>query len=98
MAKSKNHKEDETLLGELRQLRAENKALKRRLKQVEKRQHTFDKADDIEDFSDRKSSLPIAATCTDCGKGFITEVDLGARILYKCGVCQWRITRPKVKT
>lgn len=96
MAKNRTHSDLEHYRGLIRNLKSENRSLKRRLKQLEKREHQFEYIEDVDD-DNNDPSLPIAATCPQCSKGFIKETDLGIKTLYKCTAegCTFRTVKSK---
>lgn len=95
MARSKSHKDDENLRGEIRELKAQNKALKKRLRQLEKNKHIWEEyLVEEEDRSERKQNKQDM--CPECGDGTLVYVDLGIKHLFSCSVCTYR-TKAKDK-
>ncbi len=93
MAKKRTHPEIEYFRGKIRELEALNKALKRRLRQLEKREHMLE---DLRDVEDEEPILADNTTwCIDCGKGTLGMIDLGMKQYTKCSHCQ--IVRPHGK-
>lgn len=84
MARNKHSKENEYYLGEIRQLKSENKKLKRRLRDLEKREHNFDHVEDEIEIEQ------VKAKCQSCGKGDLEEISLLNRIWQSCTLCLWR--------
>lgn len=83
--KSKNHSELEHLRGLIKHLKSENRQLRRRLKEIDKKVHFFeDVVDEIVEEVDVKNA------CKACGKGTILEYDLKYVILEKCNLCDYQ--------
>jgi len=95
MTRSKSHRGDEDLKGMLREARSQIKALKRRLRQLEKNKHLWEenKLDDSEpeEFQEVKLS-----NCPDCKKGFLKNTDLNIKILITCTLCDYRKITNKI--
>lgn len=91
MAKSKDGKDSEFYLGQIRKLKAENRNLKKRLKHLERREHAFEISDDDEDVPD----LPIGnqekiIICDECFKGHFDEFEIMGKIFLTCTTCGHR--------
>ena len=98
MAKPKHSKEQEFQLGELRKLRAENKALKRKLRHLEKRKHYLEeKETDSEEEFENEVEVQMER-CSECSKGYLTEINIVDRIFKKCETCGWRSKARKVNS
>lgn len=95
MAKSKSHKRDEDLEGEIRQLKAEVRRLQKRLRYYEKREHLRDEItqDLIEVIEEDKK----IRTCTQCARGELYEVIIANRQITRCNLCDWRSLAIKIK-
>lgn len=98
MSKSqrKNRSELEHLKGQIRELEKENRALKRQLKSLEKKEHIFDETMDGQDeeiISDSEDTFPILKyriPCggdDGCGKGFFAEYSIMDKVIGTCSVC-----------
>lgn len=89
MAKSKHGRSQEFYLGEIRKLKSENKSLKRRLKDLQKHEHMYEDNQLLEEeVPDCKVSLK--EKCSECNEGFIEEMIILDRLIYKCTKCLWR--------
>ncbi len=95
MTKSRSHKDDEDLRGIIRELRSQNKALKRRLRDLEKSKHIYKELklseEEMEELVEEKKS-----SCPECGEGNLVYVDLGIKHLMSCDMCKYR-TKAKSK-
>lgn len=85
---------DEQLLGEIRGLRKENKALRKRLKQLEKNQHIYNEFKlDLEE-AEILVREPIKEDkhkdCPDCGRRKVEVVSILNREWDSCTLCGWR--------
>lgn len=78
--RNKTHSEVEHLKGEVKSLKAQNRYLKRRLKQFEK----YSKDDYIE-----VEKLEVNL-CQVCGKGEMSLLDLKYVKYRTCGVCEYK--------
>jgi ribosomal protein S27AE len=89
MARSKSHRDDEDLRGMLRQAKVEIKALKRRLRQLEKNKHIWEQYNlDSIDREEIEETKPTK--CPECGDGTLIYVDLGIKHLMSCSNCKYR--------
>lgn len=86
MAKSKHSKKEEFYAGEARRLESENKSLRRKLKQLEKQAHFYDKSED----EPKESKVTLKQKCSECEQGNIVEMIVLDRLIYKCDNCKWR--------
>lgn len=95
MPKKRSKSGEEFWRGKVRELEKENRALKRQLKFIEKKEHIFDGNEgqdeevigDSEDtFPDLKSKIP----CDSCGKGFLMEYEIMGKVIGTCGICGHR--------
>lgn len=93
--KSKHSRPEEFVLEQLRALRADNKALRKRLRQLEKNKNVYenlklDREADEEIERDRtvKDAKPIYGLCEHCQRNGTEEVELVGRIFNKCIHCQ----------
>lgn len=94
MAKSKDHKRDEDLEGEIRQLKAEIRQLQRQLKYYQKRDHLTEKI--AEDLVEVLQEEKKARKCQECGKGELNEVIIASRQITTCNMCGWRSLAKKL--
>lgn len=81
MARSKQGKQEEFYLGEIRSLKKEVKRLKQQLRQAEKFPPVA-----------RESKRPVKMynLCIECGKGSLKVLDLGNRKYLICDLCKHR--------
>ncbi len=89
MARSKSYRNEEDLKGLLRQLKAENKSLKRRLRQLEKNKHIWEEYL-LEDEDQEVKKDTKEQRCPECGEGILSYVDLGIKHLMCCNQCKYR--------
>ncbi len=90
MGKSRNRSKTEVqhLKGRIRQLEAQ-------LKFFQKREHLVDTDQDdglVDNFETEDVKVNL---CENCGKGHVTEIDLGFLIIGKCNVCETKTKRKK---
>lgn len=86
MSKSKHGKQEEFYLGQIRELKKENKRLKQQLRQSE-RNNVFKVSPKVLE----KAVLKSMFTCEACGKGELTILDLGNNRKYQiCSLCKDR--------
>lgn len=87
-SRQKSHSETEHLRGEIKRLKSENRNLRKRVKELDKRAHFYEEIADeiIEDVKPKD-------TCKHCGKGVLSEIDLVHVILTKCDVCDYQRRR-----
>jgi len=93
MTRKRTHSELEHLRGEVRRLKAENRSLTRKLKQLEKQEHMFEESDYTgQDDTVEETSVDDTRVefCPDCRRGALQTLDLGKFIYKTCPVCQWR--------
>lgn len=86
MAKSKHGKPDEYHLGEIRQLKAENKQLKRRLQQLERAKHIYHDLQDVLEPEEK----PKKEMCKVCTRGELEELIIVGRLFQRCTICDYR--------
>jgi len=94
MAKSKESREEEFYRGQIRQLKAENKSLKRRIKELEKRKHLYNERD-LDEVSEFQEELKLES-CPDCTRGTLREVLILDRMFKVCDVCKYRTKAVKI--
>lgn len=87
MAKSKHAKDEEFFRGKIRELEALVKALKRRIRQLEKQQHLYDNKDD--EIEEKAPSRQID-WCPMCSKAEVEEFTVANRIFKRCNLCGYR--------
>lgn len=92
MARSKEGKPREYHLGELRKLKAENRALKKRLKQLEKHQHQYETHTDPDPEVSTETELTTNThkSCPDCGKSKLIEFSILDKVFLICNLCGHR--------
>lgn len=93
--KKKDLDHTEKLELEIRELKALNRTLMKRLKKVDR---DFRKIEDLEaeleDYHKQEDFTPKKKVCPSCTRGAIIEVDLGTRTLRRCELaCGWRETK-----
>lgn len=88
MTRSKSSKPDEDLRGRLRELEKLNKALKRRLRSLEKNKHLWQE----NNLDEQELEIPEAKEikCKSCFSGTLIITDLGIKILHTCSNCGYR--------
>jgi hypothetical protein len=86
MPKKREKSADEYVKAQVRALTAENKQLKKRLKQLERREHSYVDPEPIEE------SEPFVKPrrCEDCGKGTLEFKNVVGRCWSQCDTCAWR--------
>lgn len=88
--KQRTHSKREHLDGLVKQLKSENRQLRRRLKELERKSHFYEEVVDegVED-------VQIKHTCFHCGKGELQEFDFGVRVVVKCNnsECNYQTSR-----
>lgn len=84
--KQRNHRNDEHLLGKLREKEKQLKRAHQRIRQLEKKLNY--RQDDIKEKNNHK---PTQIQCSDCGKGNMIISDIGIRRYMVCNLCQERI-------
>lgn len=86
MAKTKHSKPEEHFLGQIRELKKENKSLKQKLRMLEKREHltetTPDEPEEVE---------PKAVICKECFKGKLEILEIVGKVFGTCKTCGHRI-------
>lgn len=82
----------EELEKRVRELKAENRALRRRLRKVDKGYKRSGRDDPDEDYVDE----PAYEMCEECGKGTIESIVVAGRSFRRCGVCGWRSKAQKL--
>lgn len=99
MAKKKVQREVdevERLQQEVRDLKATNRSMLKRLKKIDREYAAeIEKAHQEraleEDFTRTEGDRPIP--CVHCGKGNIVTIDLVGRKFQRCSVCDWKSGR-----
>lgn len=86
--KQKTHSKAEHLEGQIKALKSENRQLKRRLRELEKKSHFYE--DIVEEAAEE---VKIKNACPECGKGTLQEVDLVHVIITKCDTCDYKKRR-----
>ena len=91
MAKSRSHRDEEDLKGRLREIEKENKALRKRLRKLERSRHIWQQynldADENHVPEEIKSEGP---KCPSCEHGTLMLIDLGIKDLWSCSTCLYR--------
>lgn len=96
MARKKQDDEVERLQKEIRELKATNRSMLKRLKKVDREYaEEFEKLKQEraqeEDYNSRPADRPV--NCVHCGKGTIITIDLLGRKFQKCSTCDWKSGR-----
>ena len=85
MAKSREGKDSEFYLSQIRSLKKENKQLQQRLKVLERKEHIFDQPPlEAEDFAPPE---PLQRKCDSCGKGTLEVFEIIGKVFSTCNVC-----------
>lgn len=87
MARSKEGKDSEFYLGQIRELKSENRNLKKQLRHLQKREHLVEEhelAEIIEEVVIKKQR------CPDCSKGFLEDKEVLGRYWEQCNTCNYR--------
>lgn len=90
MAKSPEGRDKEYYLGEIRKLKAENRNLKKRIRQLEKSEALYDnfiEESEIPDLPIGNSNEKLPNPCLSCGKGFMIEKNIIGRTYEECAIC-----------
>lgn len=89
--RQRTHSEMEHLRGEVKKLKSQLRYWKRKAKALQKKEHFFDSlVDEMHPLDDESQE-----TCTHCGKGTLSILDL-TYVQYKvCDICEYK---EKIKT
>jgi len=89
MPKRKDKSPEEFYKGQIRELTAENKSLKKQLKQLEKRERLGQDEEIATDTEDTFPEVKYRRRCdsTSCGKGVYDEYEILGKIIGTCNVC-----------
>jgi hypothetical protein len=92
MPKKRAKNGEEFWRGRVRELEKENRSLKKRIKQIQKKEHIFDDSNsqDTEvaiDSEDTYPDLKRLNPCNECGKGFIEEYEIMGKVIGTCNIC-----------
>ena len=85
--RQKTHSEKEHLLGEINELKKENRRLKRENKSLLKRAHMYE---DVIDSVVEKDEEQKDVQCKSCYKGIITTYDFKYIIVSTCNYCDYQ--------
>ena len=94
LSRSKSHSASEDLKGENRNLRKQVKVLKKEVGALKKRLSKYESF--VDNFTYERDDEPQFEDivddnrCVECGRGDIITVDLGARKLVRCTICEYR--------
>lgn len=90
--KSKTESEVEFQRGRIKELEKINKALRRRLRQLEKHQHNYEPVEIDEDQRNDEGLYEVAQDnmCPGCGKSKLGILDLNIRKYLVCQLCGYR--------
>lgn len=85
----KSRKQDTGKSRELEDLRAENRRLKKVIRQLQKSAHIYNNIKDlVQEIPQEKEDAKLI--CDSCGKGEVVILDLGARKVLSCSLCEHR--------
>ena len=84
--KNKNRSELEFLNGKIRELESENRQLRKRLKQLDKKAHLYEGLIDAV----AEEIKPEVDKCNKCKEGILQHVDLKHAKFLVCGTCKNR--------
>ncbi len=88
-SKQKTHSEVEYLRGLVRELKSENRHIKKKLKHAERKEHNYDgiitQAFENGDIEIKITNKPM---CPNCGKFELEEIDLKHLIIKRCLLCK----------
>lgn len=89
--KSKSHKEDEDFRGRIRELEKENRALRRRLKTLERNRRIWEQFNlDSDENLPKEEEFKLTPSCPSCKHGTLMLLDLGIKQLWTCSSCTFR--------
>lgn len=95
---SKDKNVEEHLRGLLRQLKSENRNLKKQIARLEKQSKNYqsfstwpEEEIELDDISLKKEIKEEALKCSQCG-AVASKIDLGSRKLIHCKKCNHRVT------
>jgi hypothetical protein len=94
LARNKDKNEIEHLRGELREAMKENRALRRRLKTVEKDKNIWTQYSLDSDEPEVPVTI-LQPTCPQCKRGNLVLTDLGIKNLLSCALCGYRLVKLK---
>lgn len=83
--KNKNSNEIEYLRGINKELRKENKALKRQVRDLQKHEHMYEELPEVEE-----EIVSRRAKCDECFKGYMDEIEFLGRVYATCETCGHR--------
>ena len=83
--KIRQHSESEHYRGEIKKIEIENRKLRRRLKDLEKRAHFYEEV--VDEVAD---DIELKNTCPSCKKGILQEIDLKHILISKCQSCGYQ--------
>jgi len=84
----------EELEKRIRELKAENRALRRRLRKIDKGyKKSFREDTPDEEYEEDKGSYEV---CKECGKGTLEGIAVAGRYFERCGICGWRSKAQKI--
>ena len=83
----KQGKEDEYYKGQIRKLESENRQLRKRLKQLDKREHLYE---DLIEAVAEEIKPPKNGKCPECRDGTLSHHDLKYVRIEKCDECKYR--------
>lgn len=91
MTRSKDHKDEENLRGQLREKDKIIRALKKHIRRLEKEKRQDQREqEEREDDYVVEEPIPLLPTCPKCKRGAIAFTDLGIKILKSCVQCGYR--------
>ena len=97
MPKKRESRELEWYQGEIRRLESSNKALRKRLRQLEKSKHVYKELkldeeanQEVERDEALKSKEPRLEICDNCFRRGLEEIRIVNRKFKSCTLCNWR--------
>lgn len=94
MPKQRDRSSDEWYRGKIRALQQENRALKKRITQLERSAHMFSDLKILTEEAETNDTKPIKESkdlCPTCKEGVITKVlELQDKNIYSCDTCHYR--------
>lgn len=85
-SKQKEGRDAEFFKGQIRELKSENRNLKKRIKKLERSEHNYNTPREKEEVIDDS----MLNQCNECGKGFLKEIELVGRLFEVCSLCDHR--------
>lgn len=87
--RKKQEDEYSRLRKEIRELKSVNRALRKRLKKVD-REYKEPETDHEKELEDKFEEFTKVASCSLCGKGEIVTITIAGRKFERCNTCTYR--------